>query len=379
MSRFRTLATTIARAANHAHASPPTSTTAASTSATSSATSATSSTSRHPFSKLGPRVSTPIGHFPPRTQSRAASGSSPFPTPPIDPERNKIPTPPPSPKPTSSPTESSAAPPKKDEAATAFSTNPADAPKPATPPPPSPNAIPALDPRTRLWDSTVSGDGPKHDFSTYDMMQRLQFATFTPAQSEALVKAMKSKLRVELENAKGVFLDKSRSENESYLFHAAASELRNEIFQSRRAQVEEMRRDRAKAQAEFDDVNTRFTEEVASFKNELTGMFNERKMETRAEQRAMENKIQELNYKITVLIKSELKSDVEALRWITTRRALMAIAFLAIFIVATIKVSKNIAAALKEEEEKEKDSANHSEFIPNEGTPAVQGVTSSLG
>src|SRR5690606_28875413 len=85
----------------------------------------------------------------------------------------------------------------------------------------------------------------------------------------------------------------------------------------------------AKAQAEFDDVNTRYTEEVASFKNELTGMFNERKMETRAEQRAMENKIQELNYKITVLIKSELKSDVEALRWITTRRSLLAIALLA--------------------------------------------------
>lgn len=36
-----------------------------------------------------------------------------------------------------------------------------------------------------------------------------------------------------------------------------------------------------------------------------------------------------MNYKITILIQSELKSEIEKLRWITTRRGLIAIASLA--------------------------------------------------
>ena len=63
--------------------------------------------------------------------------------------------------------------------------------------------------------------------------------------------------------------------------------------------------------------------------NELRGMFDERKMVTRVEQREVENKIQELNYKITVTMGSDLKSEVEKLRWVTTRRALIAIGLLA--------------------------------------------------
>lgn len=63
--------------------------------------------------------------------------------------------------------------------------------------------------------------------------------------------------------------------------------------------------------------------------NELRGMFDDRKMVTRVEQREVENKIQELNYKITVTMGSDLKSEVEKLRWVTTRRGLIAIGVLA--------------------------------------------------
>lgn len=47
---------------------------------------------------------------------------------------------------------------------------------------------------------------------------------------------------------------------------------------------------------------------------------------------------------------------------------------------ATIKVSKTIAAAVKEQEEKDREAARLSEFIPHEGGgPNVQGITSSVG
>jgi len=47
----------------------------------------------------------------------------------------------------------------------------------------------------------------------------------------------------------------------------------------------------ASIQQEFDLLNQRFLEEIMSLKDELNGLFNDRKMVTRAEQRAMENKV----------------------------------------------------------------------------------------
>lgn len=47
------------------------------------------------------------------------------------------------------------------------------------------------------------------------------------------------------------------------------------------------------------------------------------------EQQARESAVQELNYKITVSLNSDSKSEIEGLRWILTRRAAMAIAGMA--------------------------------------------------
>jgi len=58
-------------------------------------------------------------------------------------------------------------------------------------------------------------------------------------------------------------------------------------------------------------------------------MFNDRKMAVRMEQRALESSIQELNYKITVALNSDSKSEVEGLRWVLTRRAVLAIVSMA--------------------------------------------------
>ena len=58
-------------------------------------------------------------------------------------------------------------------------------------------------------------------------------------------------------------------------------------------------------------------------------MFDDRKMAVRTEQRGMDSSIQELNYKITVSLNSDMKSEVEGLRWVLTRRAAMAIATMA--------------------------------------------------
>jgi hypothetical protein len=55
-------------------------------------------------------------------------------------------------------------------------------------------------------------------------------------------------------------------------------------------------------------------------------MFNDHKMATREQQRAIDTSVQELNYKITVSLNSDGKSEIEGLRWILTRRAALTIA-----------------------------------------------------
>jgi len=181
-----------------------------------------------------------------------------------------------------------------------------------------------------------------HHFDTYSLVKRLeQPGGFTVSQSVAIMKGIRSLLAKNMEEAKDNLVSKSNVENETYLFKAACSELRNEMQNTKKTQLDQLRSEQTRIQTEFDLLNQRFLAEMMSLKDELNGMFNDRKMVTRAEQRAMENKIQELNYKITILINSDLKSEIEKLRWTTTRRGLIAIASLALFIVASLRVNSN--------------------------------------
>jgi PleD family two-component response regulator len=78
---------------------------------------------------------------------------------------------------------------------------------------------------------------------------------------------------------------------ETYLFRAACSELRTEIQNARRASDEQMRRERTQLQHEYDILNQKLTQELLILKDELTGMFNDRKMAVRMEQREMESEV----------------------------------------------------------------------------------------
>ena len=116
---------------------------------------------------------------------------------------------------------------------------------------------------------------------------------------------------------------------ESYLFRAACSELRTEIQNSRASAADKMRTERAHLQHEVDILNQQVTQESLNLKDELKGMFDDRKMAVRMEQRGMESAIQELNYKITVAMTGDAKGEVEGLRWFLTRRAALFIASMA--------------------------------------------------
>ncbi|KAB2581205.1 MOZ protein represents a chromatin-associated acetyltransferase [Lasiodiplodia theobromae] len=231
-----------------------------------------------------------------------------------------------------------------------------------------------------------------HFFDTWSLVKQLTASGFTEEQSVSLMKAIRAQLNDNVELARAGLVGKSDVENETYLFRAACSELRTEVGNNRKAENERMSTQRNQLQHEVDILGQRLGQDTSHLREEVKGMFDDRKMAVRMEQKTMESKIQELNYKITVALNSDARSEVEGLRWIITRRAVTALVVVAVAILATLRFSsymthtqalerKNMtkpAAADKKQEEAQDNKATTS----SSGASPVHasgGVDASMG
>ncbi|KAK7549795.1 hypothetical protein IWX92DRAFT_145019 [Phyllosticta citricarpa] len=207
-----------------------------------------------------------------------------------------------------------------------------------------------------------------HHFDTWSLVKQLSASGFDEAQSISIMKSIRLTLNQNMEMARAGLVSQSDVENETYLFRAACSELHTEVSNNRKAENERMLTQRNQLQHEVDILGQRLGQETGNLKDELKGMFDDRKMAVRQEQRSMETKvrrlcpylllaylpcileyptclindvgqIQELNYKITVALNSDARSEVEGLRWIITRRAVTALVIVAAAILATLRYS----------------------------------------
>lgn len=165
-----------------------------------------------------------------------------------------------------------------------------------------------------------------HHFDTYSLVRDLSKGGFTDDQSITIMKAVRGRLHNNIDLAKDSLISKSDVENESYLFQAACSELQSSLQTSRTSEMQTQRASRTQLQHETDILSQRLNQELAGLKDDIKGMFNDHKMTTREQQRSIDTSVQELNYKITVSLNSDGKSEIEGLRWILTRRAAFAIA-----------------------------------------------------
>jgi hypothetical protein len=67
--------------------------------------------------------------------------------------------------------------------------------------------------------------------------------------------------------------------------------LKTEIGNARKSEMERMRTERGQLQHEVDILGQRLGQETGSLKDELKGLFDDRKMAVRQEQRSMETKV----------------------------------------------------------------------------------------
>ncbi|KAK6367927.1 hypothetical protein LTS17_010079 [Exophiala oligosperma] len=194
----------------------------------------------------------------------------------------------------------------------------------------------------------------EHYFDTYGLVQQLAAENaYTVEQATTLMKAIRLMLTMNLDVAKDGLVSKSDIENESYLFRAACSEMKTTLQTTRHSETLTQRSQRAQLQHEYDILNQKVTQDLMNLKEELKGLFNDRKLNLQEDKRKIDGRISELNYEITVLLNSEAKSEVEGLRWVLTRRAALAIGLCAFMIISGLNYS-SIKTREREEAEKKR-------------------------
>jgi hypothetical protein len=130
-----------------------------------------------------------------------------------------------------------------------------------------------------------------HHFDTYGLVRKLSQSSYTSSQSITIMKAVRQTLLTNMALAREGLVSKSNVENETYLFRAACSELKTEIGNTRKGHMERMRTERGGLQHEVDILGQRLGQETQGLRDELKGLFDDRKMAVRQEQRSMETKV----------------------------------------------------------------------------------------
>ncbi|KAH9883586.1 hypothetical protein F4778DRAFT_629790 [Xylariomycetidae sp. FL2044] len=203
-----------------------------------------------------------------------------------------------------------------------------------------------------------------HHFDSYTLVKQLETGGYSKAQAITVMKAVRALLAQNLDVAQDGLVSKSDVDNETYLFRAACSELSAEVKNNRKTADEQMRQQRTQLQHEVDIVGQRMSQDLMTLKDDVKGMFNDRRMNVREEQRTMESAIQQVNLKISVTLNSDSRSDIEGLRWVLIRRSVLGIIFMAVLALGTIRYTTYLSHE-KQREVEEK--ARYMETLKNNG------------
>ncbi|KAL6828459.1 hypothetical protein V8C40DRAFT_241123 [Trichoderma camerunense] len=193
-----------------------------------------------------------------------------------------------------------------------------------------------------------------HHFDSYSLVKQLQEGGYSSDQAITMMKAIRTILAHNLDMAQEKLVSKSDIENESYLFSAACSELSAEIKNNRRGQDEQIRQQRTHLQHEVDILTQTLNQELLTLNDNVRGIFNDRKMTVREEQKAAESAIQQINYKISIMLSSDSKSEIEGVRWILIRRSVVGILFMAILTLGTIRYATYVSHQRQRELDRKK-------------------------
>ncbi|KAK6077164.1 MOZ protein represents a chromatin-associated acetyltransferase [Seiridium cupressi] len=198
-----------------------------------------------------------------------------------------------------------------------------------------------------------------HHFDTYTLVKQLEGGGYSKEQAITIMKAVRGLLAQNLDIAQEGLVSKSDVDNETYLFNAACSELSSEVVNNQRQADEESRQKRTFLQHEVDILTQKLSQDLMTLRDDVKGMFNDRKMTVREEQRRMEGAIQQVNLDISVTLTSDAKSEIEGLRWVLIRRSVLGILFMAVMTLGTIRYATYVNHEKKREADEKAREAEH--------------------
>lgn len=140
-----------------------------------------------------------------------------------------------------------------------------------------------------------------HHFDSYSLVKQLEGGGYTQAQAITAMKAVRTLLAHNLDVAQGELISKGDVENETYLFRAACAELGTEVKNNRRIADEALRQQRTVLQHEVDNTSQALNQELLVLNDNVRGMFNDRKMAVREEQKKAEGTVRFLSHSFFLL------------------------------------------------------------------------------
>ncbi|KAK9719349.1 hypothetical protein K7432_004854 [Basidiobolus ranarum] len=199
----------------------------------------------------------------------------------------------------------------------------------------------------------------KHNFDTYQTVSKLEAnGKFPRNQAVAIMRCIRVLMRDSSAQVRSEMLAKSEMEKELYLFKATLSELRTEIKILRKNDHSILESEVSAISRDVEALSQKLREVIGSLKSDIHLDFNNRKAEVRQEQKRMEMKIHEFDNKYTLQL-SDIRTDIEALKWETTRKGM-----LAAFGTATVILLAGILFKWKNKPASSSEETTTTEFIP---------------
>lgn len=204
----------------------------------------------------------------------------------------------------------------------------------------SPTEVKDMVVSTYPHDEETAVPGITHYFDTFKIYSSLRYSGFTEGQADVIMRAIRGMLFERITECKEECTGSGGVDNEAYLFQAACSELRTEVQKMREMQSTEYGSNLARLQRDVEISQQEMNESMTTLKSSMDLDINDRKNSAREDESLVDLEIQEIHNKIAIEIISDLKSEIEALRWQTTRRGLAAVIFVASAVLVGISATK---------------------------------------
>ncbi|KAJ7781315.1 hypothetical protein B0H16DRAFT_1658929 [Mycena metata] len=190
-------------------------------------------------------------------------------------------------------------------------------------------------PSTRL-DSSSNASYANPPFHTHAFFTALE-KTFPTPTARSLMRATRALLVDRVGRVRREGLTVKDLDNQAYLFRAALAELRAEITMSTNNDSAAMRTATSALRREVDRLDIKMKEDIATLKHEIQMELDSRKNEAKSEFKQQDIAIEELLNKAVVNI-SDLRTDVEEIKWDNMRRAVVTLSGFLVVIVISMEL-----------------------------------------